>query len=135
MKRIICTYWEGLTMVAREGCYYATPFKGSRGVTQGNIISPTIFNILVDVVIRHWEMVMAEEEEVPERFGRAVQNLAVLFYADEGILSSQWPSRIQETLDFLMGIFDRVGMRKYIDKMAGMVCQPCSTAGRKSEVA
>ena len=32
-ERLLCHYWEGLTMVALSGRYYGTPFKGSRGVT------------------------------------------------------------------------------------------------------
>ena len=35
------------------GGYYITCFKGARGVTQGNPLSPTIFNVVVDVVVRH----------------------------------------------------------------------------------
>ena len=41
-------------MVARAGRYYGTDFKGERGVTQGDPLSPTIFNVVVDTVVRHW---------------------------------------------------------------------------------
>ena len=41
-------------MAARAGGYYRTAFKGARGVTQGDPLSPTIFNVVVDVVVRHW---------------------------------------------------------------------------------
>ena len=37
------------TMVARAGGYYREAFKGARGVTQGNPLSPTIFNVLHDI--------------------------------------------------------------------------------------
>ena len=40
-------------MVARAGGYYGASFKGARGVTQGDPISPTIFNVVVDAVVRH----------------------------------------------------------------------------------
>ena len=40
-------------MVARAGSYYGKGFKGDRGVTQGDPLSPTIFNVVVDVVVRH----------------------------------------------------------------------------------
>ena len=53
MDRLICKYWESLKMVSRAGRYYNAPFTGSRGITQGNPLSPTIFNMVVDVVIRH----------------------------------------------------------------------------------
>ena len=45
---------EGRTMAARSGGYYGTAFKGDRGVTQGDPLSPTLFNVVVDAVVRHW---------------------------------------------------------------------------------
>ena len=41
-------------MAARAGGYYGTAFGGERGVTQGDPLSPTLFNVVVDVVVRHW---------------------------------------------------------------------------------
>ena len=38
-------------MVAQAGGYYGTGFKGARGVTQGDPLSPTIFNVVVDAVV------------------------------------------------------------------------------------
>ena len=40
-------------MVARAGGYYMEAFKGARGVTQGYPLSPTIFNVVLDAVVRH----------------------------------------------------------------------------------
>ena len=51
MKRLLRSYWDGITMVARVGRYYCTPFKGSSGVTQCDPMSLTIFNIVIDKVI------------------------------------------------------------------------------------
>ena len=42
-----------LTMVARAGGNYRADFKGDRGVTKGDPLSPTIFNMVVDAVVRH----------------------------------------------------------------------------------
>ena len=41
-------------MVAQSGGYYNDPFKNFRVVTQGDPLSPTIFYVVVDVVLRHW---------------------------------------------------------------------------------
>ena len=53
-RRLLTNYWRRLTVVARAAGYYGTAFRGDRGVTQGNPLSPTIFNVVVDAVVRHW---------------------------------------------------------------------------------
>ena len=40
-------------MVERTGGYYGEEFKEGRDVKQGDLLSPTIFNVVVDVVVRH----------------------------------------------------------------------------------
>ena len=37
-------------MFVRDSGYFGTPFKGHRGVTQGDPLSPKIFNVVVVVV-------------------------------------------------------------------------------------
>ena len=51
---IVHTYWGWLWVVARSGGHYGSAFQGFRGVTQGDLLSPTIFNVVVDAVVRHW---------------------------------------------------------------------------------
>ena len=61
---LLRNYWRRLTMAAWSGGYYGAAFKGARGVTQGDPLSPTIFNVVVDAVVRHWlEGLQADKEE------------------------------------------------------------------------
>ena len=53
-RRLLPNYWHRLTMVAKAGDYYGTAFEGERGMTQGNPLSPAIFNVVVDAVVRNW---------------------------------------------------------------------------------
>ena len=62
-RRILRAYWGKMTMVARAGGYYGDAFKGAQGVTQGYLLSPTIFNVVVDVVVRHWVTMALDEAE------------------------------------------------------------------------
>ena len=69
-------------MVARAGGYYGAAFKGARGVTQGDPLSPTIFNMVVDDVVRQWVTVMAEGAEERGERGQEGRHQNALFYAD-----------------------------------------------------
>ena len=57
------THWGKMTIVARAGGYYGDAFKGARGVKQGDPLLPTIFNVVVDAVVRHWVTLAVEEAE------------------------------------------------------------------------
>ena len=57
-------------MVARAGSYYRKGFKGGRGVTQGNPLSLTIFNVVVDAVVHHWLQIATQEAERRGERGR-----------------------------------------------------------------
>ena len=45
-------------MVTRAGLYFGLPFKGYRGVTQGYLLPPGLFNVVVNTVIHHWVSVV-----------------------------------------------------------------------------
>ena len=78
-------------MVARAGGYYGAAFKRERGVTQGNLISPTIFNVVVDAVVRHWVTGVILDSEERGELGKEGRIQAALFYADDGMVASSEP--------------------------------------------
>ena len=121
MERILRNYWVHLLVLARVGCYCGTLFQGYQGFTQCYPQSPTIFNIVVNTVTCHWVSIVGKEELGPEGFGWAVQWLAALFYADNGILSSPRLDRLQADLDLVAGLFHQVGMHDNVNKMVGIV--------------
>ena len=57
--RLLRRYWEQLQMVVRVVGYYGESFHGDRDVTQGDPLSSTISNVLVEAVVRHWESSVA----------------------------------------------------------------------------
>ena len=75
-------------MMAQVGGYYGTSFRGEIGVTQGDLLSPTIFNVVVDAVVRHWVHGAVKEAEVREETGRDGRHQAALFYANNGMVAS-----------------------------------------------
>ena len=124
-------YWERLKMVEQAGGYYREPFCVDRGVTQGNPLAPTIFNVVVDVVVRHWESLVAErgwgssadDIDTAQTAGRTIQEQdagrwqggegharltvkAELFYTDNGLVDSTDPGWPQFVFDMLTGLFN-----------------------------
>ena len=73
-------------MAARAGGYYGAAFKGARGVTQGDPLSPTIFNVVVDAVVWHWleGLKTAKEEKGAKEGG----HFSAVFYADDGMVGA-----------------------------------------------
>ena len=51
---LLHTYWYQLTVVVRASRYCAAACKGFRGMTHGELLSLTIFNVVVDAVVCHW---------------------------------------------------------------------------------
>ena len=78
-------------MAAKAGGYYGAAFKGSRGVTQGNPLSLTIFNVVVDVVVGHWMTVTVEVAEVRGDYVQEGRHQNSLLYADDGMVASSDP--------------------------------------------
>ena len=119
-------------MVARAGGYYREACKGDRGVTQGDPLSPTIFNVVVDAVVRNWATMALEEAEKRGERGNEGRHQDALFYADNGMLVLSDPHWLQWAFDALVSLFERVGLWTNVRKTFRMVCRPCQAAGTQS---
>ena len=108
-------------MVARAGGYYAPPFKGYRSVTQGDPLSPTILNLAVYAIIRHWVTVVAAMDAGAEGLGILIQDLSAYFYADDVLVTSTQMMRLQRAFNVLTDLFDRVVLRTNTCKTMSMV--------------
>ena len=122
--RLLRNYWENQEVAARQEQYHGEAFKPTRGVTQGDIVSPTIFNIVVDAIVRYWFSIISEDREDVETLGIRVQEKQVLFYADDGLTASRDPKWLQEAFDVLVGLFERVGLKTNVLKTKSMACTP-----------
>ena len=85
--RLLQTYWSRLKMVESSGGYYGAAFTSARVVTQGDPLSPTIFNVVVDSVVCHWVSVMLGVAEKRSERGQEVGHHNSLFFADYGMVS------------------------------------------------
>ena len=69
-----------------------------------------------------------------EGFGRVVQTIFALFYADDVILKYPQPSMLQAALGVFMGLFNCVGIQINFGKTVGMTCKSCHTSRSLTEV-
>ena len=92
-------------------------------MTQGDPLSPTIFNAVVDAVVRHWlEGLQTANEEKGETGGG---HFSAVFYADDRMVGASDPAWLQGVFSALEAIFDRVGLQKNVDKIVSVACHPC----------
>ena len=60
-------------------------------MTQGDPLSPTIFNVVVDAVVCHWVTGVIAGAEAQDKRGKEGRHQAALFYADDGIVALSDP--------------------------------------------
>merc|ERR1712086_1230862 len=78
--RLIVNFWDGGNLYYRAARYYGRVFKAKRGVTQGGPLSPTIFNLMLDAVVKVWLMELEGKMDFQD-----VHRLLAVFYADDGL--------------------------------------------------
>ena len=103
-------------------------------MTQGNPLSPTIFNVVMDAVVRHQVMGVIVDAEEQGELRKEGRHQVALFYTYNGMVDSYDPQWLQGDFNTLSGRFDRVGLQKTFGKTAGMVCHPFQAAGDLLEV-
>ena len=125
MLRLINQFWSSAVMVCRASGNYGIAFKAGRGVTQGGPLSATLFNIVVNCVAREWlrrlrEGINLGEDEVE----RLMAEFLAIFYVDDAYLASRDPDLLQEAMDILVDLFERVGLETNKQKTVAMTCTP-----------
>ena len=124
MCRLIKHFWDTADLVCRAGGVYGTPFKAYRGVTQGGPFSPRIFNVMVDAVVREWIRQVLGDDEAKNGYGELVRQLLAIFYADDAFIAGRDPVQLQDAINILVELFERVGLRTNTTKTQVMTCIP-----------
>ena len=101
---------------------------------QGDPLSPTILNVVVDAVVRHWIDGKVDETEEKGEMGREGRHQSAVFYTNDGMVVSLDPAWLQGAFSALVAIFDRVGLRTNFGKTVSMAYHPCRAgAGNQTE--
>ena len=93
-------------------------------MTQGDSLSPTIFNVVVGAVVRHWVAVMVERVEDQGEREKEGRHQNDLFYTEDGMVASSDLWWIQGSFSNLVGLFHKFGLQTNIWKTFGIVCCP-----------
>ena len=118
-------------------------------MTHGGPRLITILNVVVDAVVYHWKLLVAERSgggssnnEVSQPAGRMIRASkdrqwrmeeghtrlkvkALFFYTDGRMVASIDPGWLNNAFNTLTGIYDQVELRTNVKKTVGMVCHPC----------
>ena len=91
--------------------------------------------MVVDALVRYWVTGVIADLEEQGDLVKEGRHQAALFYENDGMVASSDPRWLQGTFNTLVGLFDRVGLRKKFGKTVSMVCHPCQAAENLLEAA
>ena len=108
-------------MVPRNNVFHGPAFPDTRGTTQGGLLSPTIFNLVVYNVIRIWLDMTVEDQRVDyDGLGETVGRFLGVFYTDDDMVGSQELDWLQHSMKVLVGLFRRYGFAANVAKLHTM---------------
>jgi len=113
-RRLLNRFWQFQRVIPKQAGFYGEPFQATRGVTQGDVVSPSLFNIVVDAVVREWHHQLDAGTLGPPK-------TKAVFYADDGNLHSPDPHHLQVSLDLISTLFRRVGLELNPTKTKAMI--------------
>lgn len=116
LLQLLTHFWDSLQVIARQQNYYGSPFRSERGTTQGDMISPTIFNIVVDAIVRAWYHQL-DQEGLSDVVG-------AIFYADDGHLYSHDADALEQATSIIVDLFKRMGLKTNTTKTKALICAP-----------
>ena len=92
-------------MVQKESRFYVWRFGMEIGVSQGDPVSPTTPNILVDAVVREVLQEVCEPQEVQHVSGWAAREHNIVLYADNVRIEGRNPIWVHTTFTSKVRIF------------------------------
>ena len=121
MARLITHYWDNLMFVLKAKRFLGTPFGTGRGFMQGDLVSPIIFNIAADVVVRATLEVVCGPQESQHGMGWAAGERKLIFYAEDGRICGRDHIWVQDTLMVSVAVFQRMGLEINMEKTNSLV--------------
>lgn len=118
LRGLIQAYWDTQQVALKQKDFYGEAFHPQSGVTQGDVLSPTLFNILVDFVVRQLD----QNFETTNGISR-VTTISI-FYSDDGYIGGLDPCKVQFLTDEAVRLFKTLGLNTNVFKTKSMTCHP-----------
>ena len=64
MGDILAEFWVWQEVCTQKNGYHGPQFKATRRTTQGGLTPPTLFNVVVENVVRYWLYITVEYDSV-----------------------------------------------------------------------
>ena len=135
LQRLIQRFWDRQKMVPKSGKYFGRPFCTERGVTQGDPVSPTIFNIVVIEVVRAVILEVYGPQESHHGIGWSAGKHNIFFYADDGRITGRYLLWMQTTLLATERTLERACLQKNLGNTKEMACKPGFIWGQQGAAA
>ena len=93
-------------------------------VTQGNPLSPTLYNIIVDAVVRETIQEICGPQEDQHGFWWSMGEHKVCFYTDDGRITGRDTIWVQEALKTMVRMFERFILQTNLNKTKAVIFTP-----------
>ena len=125
MHGLLEEFWERQKVITWKNRYHGPHFKETRETTQGYLISPTLFNLIIENMVHNCLVFIVEEKLFAhEGLGLTVGQCLGLFYTNNSMVGSRYPEWLQGALNVLIILLKRYGLVTNVDKYKAMMCQP-----------
>ena len=116
-------FWEQHEVVTHQNGYQGPHFKTTRGITQGRLISPTLFKLIVDNLVCNWLALMLDDQLVAyDGLVLALGRCIGIFYANGCMLVLRGPEWLQVPLNVIIGLFRRYRLVANVTNSKAMTC-------------
>ena len=108
-------------MVPRQNGFHILAFPATRGNNVGRTFSLTLFNVVVENVIRNWMgMTVEDQRVVHDSLGETVGQCLGVFYEDNGMVRFRDSDWLHHAMNILVGLFRSYGLAAKVVKSCTM---------------
>ena len=119
------TFWGHQQVVPKQNGFHGPALPATQGTTQGGLVLSTLFNVVVDNVIKTWLAMTVENQRVyHDGLGVTIRRCLGVFYANDCMVVSRDADLLQHAINVMVGLFQRYGLAANVAKSCTMTYQP-----------